>query len=209
MMDQLIAEFLFTNKYCVLPDIGTLIIKSQSADLSVADQLISPPSSAIEFSNKIADFSTFVDFVQKKLNYDIQNAKEAITQFCNQVKNLKSEEKLEIQTVGTFVMNSEGILNFKSSEISNQFYPTIKVNRVVHTKARHQVRVGDSEKTNAYMHTYLKDSKVKKGNQWLMFFMVILLLTLTVLIHYLTHMNQSEKSNRTKKVKTQTVESVR
>ena len=87
-MDQLIAEFLFTNNYCSLPNIGTLSIKSQSADLSVAEQRISPPYSIIDFSNKVSDNSSFVDFVQKKLNCDNQKAKETINQFCNQIKAL-------------------------------------------------------------------------------------------------------------------------
>ena len=208
-MDQLIAEFLFTNNYCSLPNIGTLSIKSQSADLSVAEQRISPPYSIIDFSNKVSDNSSFVDFVQKKLNCDNQKAKETINQFCNQIKALKPEENLEIQAVGFFVMNSEGTLCFNTSEVSPDFYPALKVNRVVHSDARHQVRVGDTEKTNAFMHTYLKDSKVKKGNQWLMFFLVILLLTLTVVIHYLTHMDQNEGSLKIKKIKTHIVESVR
>lgn len=208
-MDQLIAEFLFTNNYCVLPGIGTLTIKSQSSDLSVAEQRISPPHSLIDFSNKVVDNSSFADFIQKKMNVEVEKAKGNLNQFCNQIKSLKPEEKLEIQEVGTFLMNSEGTLSFITSEFPPDFYPTIKVNRVVHSDARHQVRVGDSEKTNAYMHNYLKDSKVKKGNQWLMFFLVILLLTLTVLIHYLTHMNQNEESIKIKKVKTHTVESVR
>jgi hypothetical protein len=208
-MDQLIAEFLFTNNYCALPDVGTLSIKSQSADLSVAEQRISPPLSVIDFSNKVSDISSFVDFVQKKMNYDYQNAKETIHQFCKQILSLNPEEKLKIESVGTFDMNSEGIINFNASEIPHHFYPSIKVNRVIHTDARHQVRVGDSEKTNAYMHSYLKDTKVKKGNQWLMFFLVILLLSLTVLIHYLTHMNQNNEGINTKKVKTHTVESIR
>jgi hypothetical protein len=208
-MDQLIAEFLFINNYCVLPDIGTLRVKSQSADMSVTEQRISPPISVIDFSNKVADLSTFVDFVQKKLNCDYQNANETINQFCKQIVTLKPEEKLEIESVGTFDINSEGIINFNASTIPSHYYPSIKVNRVVHSDARHQVRVGDSEKTNAYMHSYLKDTKVKKGNQWLMFFLVILLLSLTVLIHYLTHMNQNEEGVNNKKVKTHTVESVR
>jgi hypothetical protein len=208
-MDQLIAEFLFTNNYCVLPQIGTLKIKSQTADFSVTEQHISSPISIIDFSNKIADTSSFVEFVQKKLHTDNKHANEVINEFCIQITNLKPENKFDIQSVGTFVMNNEGVLSFNASEIPTHFYPTIKVNRVIHSDARHQVRVGDSEKTNAYMHSYLKDSKVKKGNQWLMFFLVMLLLSLTVLIHYLTHMNHNEESTNTKKVKTHTVESVR
>ncbi len=208
-MDQLIAEFLFINNTCILPEIGTLAIKFQSSDLSVTEQRISPPLSIIEFSNKVADYSSFVDFVQKKLNCDLQHAKEKIKQYCNQIVSLRPEDKFELQSIGTFIMSKEGALNFKAIGISQHFHTSIHVSRVIHSDARHQVRVGDAEKTNAFMHTYLKDSKVKKGNQWLMFILVILLLTLTVLIHYLTHIDQNEEGIKTKKVKTHTVESVR
>ena len=208
-MEHLIAEYLFKNKKCALLKAGTLILKQTASEFSVADKMINPPKEHIEFLSTINNSDSFVEFIQHKMNCTQSKANELLNQFCDQLNHLTGNQKVSLESLGDFYLNEAGELKFNSIQLPEIYQSAIQVNRVVHPKSTHQVRVGDNEKSNAYMQGYLKDSKVKKGNQWLMFILVILLLVVTILIHYFTHLEEYGQQKKSTKFKSNTVESVR
>ncbi len=199
-MQHLIEQFLIQHKYCPLPKIGTLELKQRNADFSVGEQLIAAPAPFIALTSVEKDSAAFVSFIAKQKNIDNHQAGSMLQEYCTAILNIKNGQEMAIAEAGSMSVNSKGELQFKQRALPQEFLPKIALNRVVHPEAVHQVRVGDEEKTTAYMHGYLKDAKVKKGNQWLMFFLVIMLLLLTVIVHYVTDntntSNDSKESNQ-------------
>ena len=85
-MQHLIASYLFQNKYCALPGIGTLSLTAGKAATDFLDKKIKAPLTVITFSQTENTTEALPEYIAAKTNSDKYEATEALEHFCDGIK---------------------------------------------------------------------------------------------------------------------------
>jgi hypothetical protein len=190
-MHQLIASYLFQNKTCPLPGLGTLSVVAGKAESDFLNTAIKAPLPRIVFDAKENDASNLLDYVAIKTNTTVLNTIDALGQFCNSLKAAAITNKpATLDGVGNFFTDSSGNINFKSSQLPAAFLQPVKAERVIHPQAEHQILVGDKETTNTLMTEYFSEEPVKKDRWWI-WAIVLGVIALLAIVVYLNSDNTS------------------
>lgn len=152
-MDYLIAPTLFQNKTCRLPGIGTLsVITSKAAIDFVNARLLAPVPSIVFFASQ-EDENVFNEFT-------------AISELIK--KELNNEGLVSLQSVGNFIKQQDGTIDFIPQQVNKLFTPEVVAERVLRQPTEHIILVGDKETTNFEMSEYfVEENKIPKDNWWI------------------------------------------
>ncbi|HMK04416.1 MAG TPA: hypothetical protein VK489_09500 [Ferruginibacter sp.] len=185
-MNQLIASYLFQNRRCPLPGLGTLSMHMAGAEADISSKQISSPKPVIKFEHKEVDVSGFLNYVADRTQSDIYEATEALDHLCD---NLKTEVAghaagAKLVGIGNFFKGKDGKISFKQEELPAAFLQPVFAERVIHPDAEHHILVGDKETTNTVMAEYFNDSPVVK-NRWWVWAIVLGAIGLVSLLIYL------------------------
>jgi hypothetical protein len=186
-MNQLIASYLFQNRTCSLPGLGTLYIQGSGAVADFTGKQISAPTLVIVFDHKDTDASGFISYVAEKTHSDTYEATEALDHL---VGNLRTEvaahpEGAELVGVGHFFRGKDGKISFRQAELPESFLQPVFAERVIHPDAEHHILVGDKETTNTVMAEYFNETYVSK-NRWWVWAIVLGAIGLAILLIYLS-----------------------
>ncbi len=152
-MDYLIAPTLFQNKICRLPGIGTLSVIISKAENDVANSRLSAPVPSIFFTASKDNENTFNEFT-------------ALSELIK--KDLDEKGSVTIQSVGNFIKNEVGDIDFIPLEINKMFTPVVIAERVIRNATEHTILVGDKETTNFEMSEYfVEENKEPEDNWWI------------------------------------------
>jgi nucleoid DNA-binding protein len=167
-MEKQIASYLFQNKTCPLPGLGTLSIMSSSAESDFTSKTFSAPKPTVHFTHTETDSSGLLNYLSVATGADKYEATEALSHFCDDLKQkIADEQKVELDSIGNFFVDSAGKINFKHEELSAAFTQPVFAERVIHPDAEHQILVGDKESTNTEMTEYLAPKEVIKSRWWI------------------------------------------
>ena len=190
-MHHLIASYLFKNKTCPLPGLGTLRVVMGKAEVDFLNTAIKAPVPAIIVEKNENDASSLLDYIAVKTNCTVLETIDKLGQFCNNLKAATiANQPALLEGVGSFFTDSSGKINFRSSPLPAVFFQPVKAERVIHPQAVHQMLVGDKETTNTVMTEYFSETPVKKKRWWI-WAIVLGALALLAILLYLNNENVS------------------
>lgn len=188
-MHYLIASYLFKNKSCPLPGLGTLSVVMGKAEADFLNSVIKAPVPIIIFDSKENDASNLLDYIAAKTNSTVLQTIDKLGQFCNNLKAaIKTGQPAVLNGVGNFFTDSSGSINFRSSQLPVTFFQPVKAERVIHPEAEHQILVGDKETTNTLMTEYFSEVPVKKKRWWI-WAVILGAIALIAILLYLNNAN--------------------
>ena len=194
-MHDLIASYLFQNKTCPLPELGSLSVTTTGARVDFSNNVIIPPVSSIQFTPGETDTAPLLTWLANKMNTDKKEASSALNSFCGQLKN---NPRTNLEGVGNFVVDSNGEINFVPIELPGAFAQPVTAERVIRLDAKHEMLVGDKQTTNIAMTEYLNEESPKKDRWWI-WATVLGAIALSLICLYATDKNASpEFGNATK-----------
>ena len=166
-MQQFIASYLFQNKTCPLPGLGTLFMGQSAAEADFSNKLMGQPKPFIHFENEEIDSDNFLDYVARSTETDKQEVTNTFNQFCETLKrNLSDSESIVIEQVGKLSVDAQGKINFDQEELPPGFIHAVVAERVFHPQAEHQMLVGDKETTNTVMTEFLAPKEAIIDRWW-------------------------------------------
>lgn len=153
-MFNIIASSFFQKKYCQLPGIGSLTLKTRSAKADFVNAQILPPVDEIIFSpSSVSDSNTFNEF-------------SAISELMK--RQLNDDGQVDITGVGTFIKNAvNGSISFIPVQLETMFSIPVTAERVIRHDAEHTILVGDVETTNTAMTGFFSDKPEIKQRWWI------------------------------------------
>ncbi len=191
-MHLLIASYLFQNKTCPLPGLGSLSLTTAEAGADLSKKIITPPTPSIHFVPGEINATPLLSYVAGKTNSDNYEAAEALDHFCDHLKKeISTHAAAKIEDIGSFVVGSNGSINFVQTELPQVFLPPVTAERIIHPPAEHDILVGDKETTNTQMAEYFIEDPVKKDRWWI-WAIVLGLIGLTILLIYFEDPDSAE-----------------
>ncbi len=185
-MHHLIASYLFQNKTCPLPGLGTLMITTTLAETDFSNTTINAPVPVITFETKDNDAGNLLDYIAAKTSSTVFQAIDQLGQLCNNLKAAAiSNNAAVLNGVGDFFTDTSGNINFKPLVLPSSFFYPVKVAWVIHPEAEHHILVGDKETTNTEMTEYFNEEEVPvKKDRWWIWAIVLGVIALLALLFY-------------------------
>ncbi|MBS1513292.1 MAG: hypothetical protein JST86_20820 [Bacteroidetes bacterium] len=184
-MEQLIAAYLFQNKTCPLPGLGTLQLLPGKAEGDFLNSVIMPPAPVIQLDAKETDASNLLDFIAAKKTQTVMQAIDVLGSFCNTLKAATlSQQSAPLNGIGDFYTDGKGVIQFRAKNIAAAFLQPVRAERVIHPQAEHAILVGDKETTNTVMTEFYGDTPVQK-DRWWVWAIILAAIALILLFIYL------------------------
>jgi hypothetical protein len=188
MQDQ-IAAYLFQNKTCPLPGLGTLSLINSGAESDFTNKLIAAPKTSIQFTENETDTAGLLDYLTATTGGSKYEVTEALDHFCDDLRNkITQQPDLHVENLGSFSVDTSGKINFKQQELPAAFTQPVFAERVIHPDAEHQILVGDKETTNTVMTEFLAPKEEVKDRWWI-WAIVLGVIGLMGLLIYFTEFN--------------------
>ena len=161
-MQHLIAQYLFQNKHCSLPGLGTLSVVTKNAASDFVHKQILSPVPSIIFSPEEADADGFANYVAANENKSYGESSLEINHFVSLLK-----QGHHLNGIGQFFVDASGNIEFTADEINSNLLQPVKAERVIHPEAEHIMLVGDKETTNTQMTEYYSEETVIRDRWWI------------------------------------------
>jgi hypothetical protein len=188
-MQKQIASFLFQNKTCPLPGLGTLSVHNEAAETDFTNKLIKAPKPFIRFVNAETDSAGLLDYLVTTTGGNKYEVTEALDHFCDNLKmEITDRSTVKLDSIGNFFVDGSGKIDFKPQELPAAFTQTVFAERVIHPDAEHHILVGDKETTNTIMAGYLAP-KSATTDRWWVWAILLGALGLLALVIYFTELN--------------------
>ena len=171
-MQQLLADYLFQNKQCALPIIGTLHIKNTSASSIFGERKISAPVPVIEFNDDIHSTAHVEAYIALQKNITREDATQQLKKFEQNIQALPLGQRIEIPNVGEFYKDENDIIGFTAALAPAYFLPQVAAERVVHPNDSHTMLVGETETNTAAMAEYFSEEEPIMKSKWWIFAIV-------------------------------------
>lgn len=190
MQDQL-TSYLFQNKTCPLPGLGTLSLLNFSAKTDFTNKQIAAPKTIISFADTETDATRLLNYLVAATGADKSEASEALDHFCDDLRNkITRQPDVHVENIGSFFVDDSGKINLKQEELPPVFMQPVYAERVIHPDAEHQILVGDKETTNTVM-TELLAPKTETRDRWWVWAVILGVIGLTALVIYFTSANDT------------------
>jgi hypothetical protein len=171
-MQKLLADYLFQNKECSLPEIGTLYIKNTAASSIFGERKISAPIPVIEFNDDVHSTENVEAYIALQKNITRDEASHQLKKMVKDIQALPLGERLEIPNAGKFYKDENEKIGFIAEEVPAHFLPQVTAERVVHPNDSHTMLVGETETSTAAMAEYYLEDEPTKKNRWWIFAIV-------------------------------------
>ncbi|MBL7702998.1 MAG: hypothetical protein JNM14_12160 [Ferruginibacter sp.] len=188
-MQNQIAAYLFQNKSCSLPGLGTLSIQTSAAGSDFTNKLITAPKASVQFTESETDSTGLLDYLAATTGGTKYEVTEALDHFCDDLRNIITRQpEVQLENLGSFFVDASGKINFKQQQLPSAFTQPVFAERVIHPDAEHQILVGDKETTNTVM-TELLAPKAETKDRWWIWAIVLGITGLIPLLIYFTEFN--------------------
>lgn len=188
-MQKQIASYLFQNKTCPLPGLGTLSLLSSSAEADFTNKQITAPKPFIQFADTATDTEGLLNYLCTTTGGDKYEVTEALDHFCDNLKNEVSKQpNVKLDGIGNFFVDGSGKIGFSQEELPAAFFQPVYAERVIHPDAEHQILVGDKETTNTVMTEFLAPKSETKDRWWI-WAIILGAIGITLVAIYFTQFN--------------------
>lgn len=184
-MEKLIELYLFKNRKCPLPEIGTLEMTEANAVAWYAEKRIEAPIPSIKLAEQVTDAEDFIHFISERKKISRDEAVALLGQYCNRLQNMDAFGETKLPHSGKFYVNADGNLVFKAFELPAAFLPQVHTERVLHPSASHNMVVGDKETTTADMTAYYAETESAAKSKWWIWAIVFAIAGIAALAFFL------------------------
>ena len=199
-VEHLITSYLFRNRVCPLPTIGTLQIEEKNAVVETAEKQIIAPGTIIKFYSHEMPADGLLNYIAGQKQISVVDASGMLSLYCNRLHNLDAFTEVSLPNAGKFYMNSDSNLVFRSIELPDEFYPPVVAERVIHPDASHSILVGDRETTNTVMSEFYNEGEVVRKKKWWIGPVLLLVVASIMIIVYLNDKNHSASMGNANKI---------
>ncbi len=186
MVEELIEQYLFINNECPLPGLGRLSMESKSASVKAGEQKLISPVQLIKFVPGESNSADFANFISKNKKISVDAAAVMLNEFCQQIIDLKSKQRITINQTGYFSKEGNISIDFKQFVLDEALTPLVNLNHVIHPKKEGKLLVGDAEMPIEYMKEYIAASKLQKNYQWWIAAVSMGIVSVAMIVVYLT-----------------------
>lgn len=166
-MEHLLATYLYQQKICPLPGIGTLALTHVGAQVNHAQKEISASGPTIRFDTNEAEAGGLTSYLSNCLHISEEMAGQQLDEFCKKIQQLFPQQKHALANAGFFKKNTTGELEFECKASPAIFLPNIVAERVIHPNTTHNMLVGDTHTDTGAMQQRLMEATDKKRATWL------------------------------------------
>ena len=184
MIEELIAKYLFQNKTCPLPGVGSLSIGDRTASYVLGEKQIYPPMPYISFSSAERSIDGLLKYISRQQDISPGEAEKRLRNYCSKLNNLDAYAEEEIPDAGKFYVDVEGSLVFKQAHFPDAFLPPVHAEKIIHPEATHAILVGDKESNSAIMAEFYNDAVPVKKYQWWIWAIVLFALAAAMTFIY-------------------------
>jgi hypothetical protein len=185
-MQKLLADYLFQNKACALPQVGLLSIKNTSSSTIFGEHLYAAPIPKILYSNVENNTADLEHYIAFQNNISLNEAQLLLQSFSQNITTLAQGEKAEIKQVGEFYKNENEEICFTACEINEHFFPKTKAERVIHPNTTHSMLVGEKETDTAAMTEYYTDDEQSIKSKWWIAALILAVVSIAAIAFYFT-----------------------
>lgn len=187
-MQKQIASFLFQNKTCPLPGLGTFSVLNSGAEADFTIKLISAPKPFIQFVNTDSDATGLLKYLAATTESSEYEVTEALDHYCDDLKKkLADQSNVKLESIGNLFVDGSGKIRFTQEELPSAFLQPVFAERVIHPKAEHHILVGDKETTNTLM-TQLLIPKSVINDRWWVWAILLAAVSLLIVVIYFTEL---------------------
>ncbi len=188
-MQKLLADYLFQNKECALPEIGTLYIKNSSASSIFGERKISAPIPIIEFKDDVHSTEHVETYIALQKNITRDEAAYQLRKVVEDIQTLPLGQRLEIPNAGKFYRDENEKIGFIAEEAPAHFFPQVVAERVVHPNDSHTMLVGETETSTAAMAEYYAEEEPAMKSKWWIFAIVSFVVAAAAVGFYASNKN--------------------
>ena len=199
-MEDLIELYLFKNKKCPLPEIGTLQLTETNAVAWYAEKRIEAPVAAIKLTEAVLPADDFISFIAERKNISRDEAVELLRQYCSRLQNMDAFGETKLPHSGKFYVNADGNLVFKAIDIPKEFLPQVHTEQVLHPAATHSMVVGDKETTTTEMAAYYTEAESATKSKWWIWAIVFAAAGITALVLFFNDPDHSAAFGNSQKI---------
>ncbi|HSN59796.1 MAG TPA: hypothetical protein VLR49_02595 [Ferruginibacter sp.] len=186
-MEKLLTNYLYEYKNCPLPSVGTLVMQPGHAQFLPGENRMLAPMPYVELTEKESSTLGLVDFIAEQKNISALEAAAFLSKFCDGLKQMQAYEELPLSTAGSFYMDENGKLHFKSVAMPASFFPEVTADRVIHPDVAHKMLVGDTHTNTTAMTEQLQAEDKIKSRWWIAAVVLALLGVAVLFIYYRQH----------------------
>ncbi|MBC7867196.1 MAG: hypothetical protein H7X88_06665, partial [Gloeobacteraceae cyanobacterium ES-bin-316] len=143
-MEKLLTTYLFEHKNCPLPEVGTLLLQPGHAVFLPGEKRMIAPIPFIELSEKEISADALLDFVAAQKGISTTEVSFLLKKYCEGLQQLPAYGEIPMGELGSFYMDENGKLHFKSVSLPAAFFPDVVAERVIHPDVAHEILVGDT-----------------------------------------------------------------
>jgi len=166
-MEKLLTNYLYEFKSCPLPGVGTLLLNPGHAHFLPGEKRMIAPIPFISLYESEGTVDGLHYFIAEQYTISEVEAKRLLQNYCKQLQDMQAYEELPLDTVGSFYMDENGKLHFKSLSLPAVYFPDVVADRVIHPDVAHPMLVGDTHTNSTAMTEMLQDEPVTKSRWWI------------------------------------------
>ncbi len=195
-MEQLITAYLYEHKNCPLPSIGSLQLTAGSATYLPGENRITAPVAVVSLTEKELPTHSLVDYiaVHKKITALEASAKLGI--YCEQLKAIEAGSESVLPSAGSFFVDEDGKLQFRSESLPANYFPDVVAERVIHKDVAHNMLVGDTHTNTTAMTEKLQETTPQKSRWWIAAIVLLAAGIIGLVIYYSQHGLHTGNGNR-------------
>lgn len=183
-MEKVLTRYLYEFKHCPLPAVGTLFLNPGHAYFLPGEKRMIAPIPFISFEEKEMPAAGLHQFIVEQHDITEAEADGLLKQYCNQLQAMHSYEELPLDTVGSFYMDENGKLHFKSLSLPAAYFPDVVAERVIHPDVAHPMLVGDTHTNSTAMTEMLQDEPIAKSRWWIAAAVLAVVALAVIVIYY-------------------------
>lgn len=190
-MTDLIISYLYKNKKCPLPSVGSLHIIDANAVSLFGEVKIAAPVPVVQFSTKEMPCTHLINYITTQKNISVDDAIARLNEYCKMLKEMDADAELPLGNAGKFYMNAGGTLQFKQAEIPVSFMPMVTAQRIIHPNDSHKMLVGDTQTTNTVMSEFFNEEEIRPVKRWWIWAILLFVLVAVLLVIYYNDKNRN------------------
>ncbi len=183
-MEKVLTNYLYEFKNCPLPNIGTLLLNPGHAHFLPGEKRMIAPIPFISLEEKEMPVAGLHHFIAAHNNIPEANAEGLLKNYCKQLQDMQAYEELPLDAVGSFYMDENSKLHFKSLSLPAVYFPDVVAERVIHPDVAHPMLVGDTHTNSTAMTEMLQDEPITKSRWWMVAAALAVLALAVIFIYY-------------------------
>ena len=186
-MEKLLTNYLYEFKNCPLPGIGSLVLNPGHAYFLPGEKRMIAPIPFISLEEKETPVEPLQDFIASQYKISETEAAALLQDYSKQLLHINAYEEQALDNAGSFYMDENSKLHFKSLSLPAAYFPDVVAERVVHPDVAHAMLVGDTHTNSTAMTELLEHEPAAKSRWWMVAAALAVAAVAAIIFYYSSH----------------------